>query len=43
MNNRCETALRYPVARAEGTVHRRYWKRMCVDTHWISSIVTVNK
>lgn len=40
---RCETALLYPCARANETVHRRYWRRVCADGRWLSTIVTINK
>lgn len=43
MNERCEIALKYPLARADGAMARRHWRRLCVEGRWLSSIVTLNK
>jgi hypothetical protein len=43
MNERCATAHADPIARADSTLNPKFWKRMCVDGRWLSTIVTLNK
>lgn len=43
MNERCRTALRYPVARADGVLDDRLWARMRVNNQYLSTIVSINK
>lgn len=43
MTDRCVVALQHPLARADQGMHERYWRRLCVEGRWLSSIVTINK
>ncbi len=43
MNDRCHIAQQFPCAFAPDTLHARFWRRLCIDGRWLSSIVTVNK
>lgn len=43
MNERCAIALQRPCARADDTLGRHFWRRVCVDGRFLSTIVTINK
>lgn len=43
MDERCAIALADPLARADQTMQAKFWRRLCVDGHFLSSIVTLNK
>ncbi len=43
MNTRCRIAFQSPCARADDTLAPKFWRKLFVDSRWLSSIVTVNK
>lgn len=43
MNDRQLAAYRFPLSRADGALDRRYWRRICCEGRWLSTMLTVNK
>lgn len=43
MNERCSIAFADPLARADQTMDPKFWRRVCVDGRFLSTIVTLNK
>ncbi len=43
MDERQLIAFNSPCSKAQETVAEKFWRRMCVDGRWLSTIVTLNK